>query len=188
MLTELLSRVAAALDLAAIPYMVIGGQAVLLHGEPRFTRDIDITLGVGTEAIDRLLLVIDELGLRPLPDDPRTFVAQTLVLPAVDDATGIRLDMILSSSGYEAQAIERALSVTIGDRQVRFATAEDLIVHKIVAGRPRDLEDVRGVLLRNPGLDRAYVRRWLRQFEEAAETDEGGSLVGTFERIAAELR
>jgi len=30
--------------------MVIGGQAVLLYGEPRLTRDIDITLGIGVES------------------------------------------------------------------------------------------------------------------------------------------
>ncbi len=32
---------------AAIPYMVIGEQAVLLYGEPHLTKDIDITVGIG---------------------------------------------------------------------------------------------------------------------------------------------
>ncbi len=30
--------------------MVFGGQAVLMYGEPRFTQDIDITLGIDTSA------------------------------------------------------------------------------------------------------------------------------------------
>ena len=38
----LIARIAAALGKARIPYMVIGGQAVLLHGEPRLTRDLDL--------------------------------------------------------------------------------------------------------------------------------------------------
>ncbi len=46
MFEELLKKIGLALDENAIPYMVIGGQAVLLYGEPRLTRDIDITLGV----------------------------------------------------------------------------------------------------------------------------------------------
>jgi hypothetical protein len=46
MFTELLERLAHAFDEARLPYMIIGGQAVLLYGEPRLTRDIDITLGV----------------------------------------------------------------------------------------------------------------------------------------------
>ena len=38
-----------------IPYMVIGGQAVLFYGEPRFTKDIDITLGVSIEKLDNMI-------------------------------------------------------------------------------------------------------------------------------------
>ena len=51
MFDQIIARVGASLDQAGLPYMIIGGQAVLLYGEPRLTRDIDITLGVN---IDRL--------------------------------------------------------------------------------------------------------------------------------------
>lgn len=53
------------------------------------------------------------------------------------------------------------------------------MIHKIVAGRPRDLEDVRSILLKNAGLDTDYVRRWLREFEAA----EGEKLVRRFEDL-----
>lgn len=53
------------------------------------------------------------------------------------------------------------------------AVAEDLIIHKLVAGRPRDIEDVRSILLKNPGYDRAYVQRWLADFEQVT----GGPLL-----------
>jgi hypothetical protein len=52
MYKELTSAIARSLDGKGIPYMLIGGQAVLVHGEPRLTRDIDITLGVGPEGLD----------------------------------------------------------------------------------------------------------------------------------------
>ena len=51
MFENLLERIAGELESGAIPYMVIGGQAVLLYGEPRLTKDIDITLGVGSERV-----------------------------------------------------------------------------------------------------------------------------------------
>ncbi len=51
MFTTLLATIATALDQASIPYMVIGGQAVLLYGEPRLTEDIDITLGLSPMSI-----------------------------------------------------------------------------------------------------------------------------------------
>ena len=65
-----------------------------------------------------------------------------------------------------------------------FATAEDVIVHKIFAGRPRDLEDVRSILLKNPDLDRTYVRKWLREFEKSPEKK---SLTKTFEEALRDL-
>ena len=46
-----------------------------------------------------------------------------------------------------------------------FATAEDLIIHKLFAGRPRDLEDAVGVVQRSgAGLDWTYVERWVAEF------------------------
>ena len=88
--------------------MIIGGQAVLLHGEPRLTQDIDITLGVGPTHLPNILAVCEELDLEPLPADPQDFVRSTFVLPAADGETGIRVDLIFSTTKYEAEARLRA--------------------------------------------------------------------------------
>ncbi len=50
---------------------------------------------------------------------------------------------------------------------VRFASLEDVVIHKIIAGQARDLEDVRTVLLKNPTYDLAYITRWLQEFDQA---------------------
>ena len=59
MFEEILSRIASSLEKHCIPYMIIGGQAVLLYGEPRLTRDIDVTLGVNTDHLDQALVSLD---------------------------------------------------------------------------------------------------------------------------------
>jgi predicted nucleotidyltransferase len=74
---------------------------------------------------------------------------------------------VFSFSDYEKRAIARAASVEIKGTLVRFATLEDVVVHKVVAGRPRDLEDVKSIILKNPGYDRAYVERWLQEFDRS---------------------
>lgn len=160
MFTALLEKVASALDRAGIPYMVIGGQAVLRYGEARLTRDIDLTLGADVDRLPDVLSVTAECGFDVLVD-PEPFVRETMVLPCSDPGSGIRLDLVFSFSPYEREAIARALPVTIGATQVRFATMEDLVIHKVIAGRPRDMEDVRGILLRNPGLDGPLVEKHL---------------------------
>ncbi len=180
MFEELLARIAAGLSRRNLPYMIIGGQAVLLYGEPRLTKDIDITLGVNIDRLDELLAMAEELSLTPLPEDIPSFVQKTMVLPLLEKSTGIRIDFIFSFTPYETQAIGRAKSIILSGQEVCFASPEDLILHKIFAGRPRDLEDVRTLILKNPGIGVAYIRRWLKEFDSAVQ--EKGFLE-TFEKI-----
>jgi len=171
MFTQLLERIAHGLDERQIPYMVIGGQAVLIYGEPRLTRDIDITVGVGPERLNDLLAFARGAAWRVLVETPEEFVQRTMVLPLADPETGIRIDLIFSYSAYEQQAIESVRRVEIGKASVCFAAAEDVIVHKIVAGRPRDVEDIRGILLKNSELDFEYIRHWLAEFDRSFAED-----------------
>jgi hypothetical protein len=177
----LLKLLARELDRAQIPYMVIGGQAVQLYGEPRMTRDIDLTLGLASDGLDRVLAVCGACGLKPLPAVPAEFVRETMVLPALEERTGIRVDFVFSFSDYERQAIGRSRAVDLGGVSVRFAAVEDIVIHKLVAGRPRDLEDVRGIVVKNPGLDRAYVEEWLGGFDRALDRD----ITSSFRRLLA---
>lgn len=179
MFQNLLASLARALDGAGIPYMVIGGQAVLVHGDPRLTRDIDITLGVDNVALPRLLALGKTIGLIPSVSDVEQFVQKTNVLPLSSTSDAIRVDLIFSFTHYEAEAVQRAASVQVLDTPVKFATAEDLIVQKLVAGRPRDIEDVRGILLRQKYLDQDYLKKWLPTFREVV----GRDLLREFETI-----
>lgn len=180
MFEEILSKIGASLKKHNIPYMIIGGQAVLLYGEPRLTRDIDLTLGVNTEYVDELLKVIRELSLKPIPENIKLFVQQTMVLPALEETTGIRVDFIFSFTTYEIEAIKKARKITIIGQEVCFASPEDVIVHKIFAGRPRDIEDVRSIILKNLDIDTQYIRRWLKEFDKSSDKKD---FLKTFEEV-----
>jgi predicted nucleotidyltransferase len=151
--------------------MVIGGQAVLLYGEPRLTKDIDITLGVGPEKLGTVKEDISNMGFKVLVENPEEFVQQTMVLPVIHEKSHIRIDFVFSTSHYEKQAIERATIVKLGNTLVRFASLEDVIIHKIVAGRSRDLEDVRVILLKNQQYDSHYITNWLMEFDKSLDTN-----------------
>ena len=167
MFEQLLESIARGLERLGIPYMLIGGQAVLLYGEPRLTRVIDVTLGTGPQRLVELLEWVRSSGWEVLVEAPADFVGRTMVLPCLEPASGIRIDLIFSFSPYERQAIERARRVPVAGAEVRFASLEDLIIHKVLAGRPRDLEDVRSILLKNRAFDVEYVHRWLREFDRS---------------------
>ena len=166
MFEKLIKKLAGLLKSKEIPYMIIGGQAVLLYGEPRLTRDIDITLGVGTDKLPQLMDSIKKTGLRALPDNPSKFATETWVLPCEDDKTKIRVDFIFSFTDYEKQAINNSRKVKVGGTTVNYASPEDVIIHKIFAGRPRDIEDVKSILAKSDKIDVKYIRTWLREFDQ----------------------
>ena len=146
--------------------MVIGGQAVLLYGEPRLTRDIDVTLGVELDRWPEVKTLVEGLAFHPLPVDDQ-FTQETMVFPCQDPNTGIRVDFIFSFSPYECQAMKRVRRVELEGKSVCFASPEDLIIHKVIAGRPRDVEDVKSILLKNNNLNIEYIQHWLKEFSDA---------------------
>jgi hypothetical protein len=185
MFEQLISRIAAHLRRAKIPYMIIGGQAVLLHGLPRMTKDIDVTLGVDTRDLDRVVKSVAAIGLEIIPDNFESFVEKTFVLPARHKESGIRIDFIFSFISYERQAIDRAKPVLLSGEPVMFASVEDIIIHKCFAGRPRDLEDARSIVIKNPEFDQAYVRHWLKELEILPER---AGLSRAFENLIAHVK
>jgi predicted nucleotidyltransferase len=164
---RLLKKVSHQLRKDSIPYMVIGGQAVLLYGEPRLTKDIDITLGVGVRELNKLKETISSLGFKILVERDEEFVERNMVLPTLDEKSGIRVDFIFSFSPYERQAIERAKDIKLGRSLVRFASLEDVVIHKVIAGRARDLEDIKSILLKNQKYDSDYIEKWLKEFDKS---------------------
>lgn len=83
-----------------------------------------------------------------------------MVLPLLEEKSGIRIDIIFSFSPYEQQAIRLARSIsfdTADATPVLFSSLEDLLIHKIIAGRPRDIEDIKSILLKNPVYDGRYT-------------------------------
>ena len=96
MIEKLIKRIDWHLDRAKIPYMIIGGQAVLLYGTPRLTRDIDITLGIDTDKFKLIEKICNKLGLKILPKAPKDFAEDTKVLPAEEAKLRIRVDFSFS--------------------------------------------------------------------------------------------
>lgn len=153
-------------------FCLIGGLAVQRWGMPRFTQDVDVTLltGFGAEAtfVDPLLAHFP--GRLP---NARQFALQRRVLLA-RTAGGIDLDFSLGALPFEEASIRRATAWRLSDTiSLTTCSAEDLIVHKVFAGRDRDWSDVESVLARQHGrLDLNQVRRELAPLLELKDDTE----------------
>lgn len=173
MIEELIKSIAQCLDKDKVPYMIIGGQAVLLYGSVRLTRDIDITLGVDTDKLALIEGVCRKAELKILPENPQDFARDTKVLPAEQLKSRIRVDFIFSFTPYETQAIDRAKKIQINEYPVKFASCEDVIIHKMLAARAVDIEDVKNMLIKNRNsVDLKYIEGWLLEFSRIPEHEE----------------
>jgi hypothetical protein len=57
------------------------------------------------------------------------------------------------------------------------------VIHKVIAGRARDIEDVRSILLKNPRYDSTYIKKWLKAFDQSL----GGKFLKMFRNIEKEV-
>jgi hypothetical protein len=168
---DALADLARILDELSVPYMIIGGLANARWGEPRATLDIDATLWLAETRIPEL---VEALAPRfsPRVADPESFVSETRVLP-VETADGLGADLILGLLPFEEEAIRRAKPTEIQGRPVRFCTAEDLILLKIVSERVQDRADVRGIARRRKGqLDLEYLEPRVQELADLLERPE----------------
>ncbi len=164
---DLLAALAGALDAVGAGWYVFGAQAALLHGVARFTADVDVTVHLRDEGSKALVAALSAAGfvMRVEGDD---FVERTRVLPALHTATGIPVDIVLAGPGIEELFLERAQVHDLEGVRVPVACAEDILVMKILAQRPKDMEDVIAILAAHrDGLDIDLVRSTLRLLEEA---------------------
>lgn len=168
---EALAHLARALDALSIPYMVIGGHANALWGEPRATIDIDVTLWLAESRVGELVAGLAP-HFSPRVSETEAFVRETRVLPVVT-REGLGADLIFGLLPFEEQAIRRAQPTDVGGQPVRFCTPEDLILLKIVSNREQDLADIRGVARRQrERLDLAYLEPRIRELAELLERPE----------------
>ena len=166
---EILRTLAAAFDRLGVAWYLFGAQAVSLWGRPRFTADIDITVRMDPEWPQLLVDAMHQNGFRMRAEATNEFVATTRVLPFEHVESGWLVDLVLAGPGLEERFLSRAVTVDFGGGvRVPVISAEDLIVTKILAGRPKDVDDVRGVLLeRGEKLDVDTIRETLRLLEGA---------------------
>jgi len=169
---ETLADAAELLATNSVPFAVIGDIAVSVRGEPRFTADIDFVIGVEVERGLELLSAVKGSAFAPLFPRADEVVRTSFILPLRHVRTRVKVDLAIGLTGFEHQLISRAPREELGGISLPVATAEDLLLMKVLAGRPRDVEDARAIALKQgPGLDWGYVIETGKALEEAVGQD-----------------
>lgn len=167
-LGEALADLARVLDGRGIGWFVFGAQAVAVRGAPRTTQDVDVTVRVERGEVPDLVRALErEGGLRHrYPELADDLLKAGAVLPLVHVGSGMEVDVVVGGSTLEALFLSRASRERLDGVDVPVAQATDLVVMKVLAGRGKDLEDLRA-LLASGEVDLEEARDLLRQLEEA---------------------
>jgi hypothetical protein len=162
-------------------WYVFGAQAVVVYGVPRLSADVDVTLGLVPDVPEHFSRDMRAAGFLLRVSDP-DFVRRTRVMPFVHDPTGMPLDVVLAGSGLEDEFLQRAVPTDIGGARVPIIELSDLIIAKVLAGRPKDVDDARALWqLHREEVDVQRIRQVLHLLEEALTQSD---LVSTFDRIS----
>ncbi len=149
-----LETIFAALQRADVRYLVVGGVAVVLHGHPRFTADLDLVLALDAANVRAAVTALSELGYRPRapvraedladPDQRADWIQNkgmivfSLASPAHSTT---EVDLFVEEPFPFEAAYRRASWTDLGETRVPVASISDLVEMKRRAGRPQDLED-----------------------------------------------
>ncbi|MPY86753.1 MAG: hypothetical protein GEU99_02410 [Luteitalea sp.] len=162
------------------PWYLFGAQAVIAFGVPRLSADVDVTLRLAPESRHAFIDDMKAAAFELRAGDAE-LVRLTSVLPFVHSPTGMPVDVVLAGSGLEDEFLQRARPIRLEDVQVPTIDPEDLVIAKILAGRPKDLDDARGLWrIHGARLDAVRIRRVLQLLEDALAQND---LVPVFEEI-----
>lgn len=164
------AKVARWLENQGVRYFIIGGIALQYWGETRLTRDVDVTVLVEPERLEPFLREVF-IQFRPRIPNALEFARQYRVA-LVETEERVPIDISLGIFGYEEEAWKHSKEVEFeGISRLKLISAEDLIIHKCVAGRPRDIEDVEGILIRQKlQVNTERIHFWLTAFREVVDT------------------
>jgi hypothetical protein len=153
-LLSALQRTADVLRELGRPFALVGGLAVSIRVEPRFTRDIDLVVAISDDAAaERLVADLQARGFAlQLSLEQRAMgrLAAVRMTPPKEPEAGVVVDLLFASSGIEADicADAEVMEITVGIA-IPVATAGHLLVMKVLsrsAERLQDETDLRALL------------------------------------------
>ena len=146
-----------------IPFVIVGGIAAGLQGEPRYTRDVDFMILLKTGNIHRLASEARTAGFDIDPSLAETqwhfsgFVRLWLGEPGAQTA----VDLMGCTNDFLRQVAFRAQQTRFAGLTVPVASPEDMILFKLSAWRTKDIPDAQAIGSRHrERLDVPYLREW----------------------------
>lgn len=124
-----------------VRYVVVGGYAVIFHGYPRFTGDMDVFYDVEQKNIEALIFALKEFGF-DLPSLNAQELAKKGQIVQLGQPPN-RIDLINRITDGEFSSVwQKKIAGNYGEAAVFYIHLEDLIKNKKAVARPKDQQDL----------------------------------------------
>ncbi len=124
-----------------VEYLLVGAQALAVHGVPRATGDLDLWVRATPDNATRVIAALRRFGA-PLQQVSEADFTQKDVVFQIGVAPH-RIDLVTSIDGVEFEdAVTRRTTTVIQQLQIPVLGREDFIANKRTVGRPKDLADI----------------------------------------------
>jgi predicted nucleotidyltransferase len=128
------------LDDHAVRYLVVGGYAVAFHGEPRYTKDLDVWIELNPDNAARLVEALDAFGFGSLNLRAEDFLVPDQIIQLGYPPN--RIDLLVSLLGVDFETCYAAkVEAVVDGVAVNFIDLESLTKNKRATGRLQDLAD-----------------------------------------------
>ena len=155
------------LESLELPTALMGGIALARWQHVRATQDVDLLIELSAHELNSVLASLRASGVHPKRTPPVTKLGSLSVLQlsyeAPDTFIPIQIDLLIAEGDYHRVALARRVLARLPeiDLEVAVLTCEDLLLHKLLAGRLIDLADCVALLKANRSvLDLAYLQDW----------------------------
>ncbi|MBM3246380.1 MAG: nucleotidyltransferase family protein [Candidatus Omnitrophica bacterium] len=149
-------------------YIVIGGIAAGILGEPRFTGDVDIDILLNKNQISHFLNKAKKAGFKVNAKICKSRIKESGTFQI--NCGSFHIDFIIASTAFEKEAFKRKQKLKLYGVKAYFPTPEDIVLLKIIPGRLQDLSDVEKIAARHKAkLDTKYLADWARRLSEEAQ-------------------
>ncbi len=155
---EILRILCSYLNESEIDYVVVGGVAVMYHGVPRTTVDIDLIIQSNDDEIPGFVEFLNSKGFDANVEDLRVALREKSHSTIFFADSLLRLDIQGVNSQFDRMTLDRAIAIELFNTTIKLGTAEDTLINKILFHGEQDLRDALGILSRRqPQLDIAYI-------------------------------
>lgn len=162
-------------DRLNLPYALMGGLAVRAFGVPRPTYDVDVTLAIAEERLGELYDAVEAAGYTVPEAYRKGWLDRIAEMPLVKFriyrgtlSESVDVDLFLVKTEFQRNIMERRIAAEVENiGSASIVSPEDLILLKLIAGRPRDMGDIDDVRFMHGDLDVDYMRHWATRLEMA---------------------